>query len=106
MHRGPDTRRRRLDARCARLRLPLLLLPQGADHYFNAERVTAAGAGIRLVPGELTADTTRKALRELLRDGSFRKAAGRIRDELGAMPDPGDVVGVLEELQARAPTRT
>ncbi len=86
--------------------LPLLLLPQGADHYFNAERVTAAGAGIRLVPGELTADTTRKALRELLRDGSFRKAAGRIRDELGAMPDPGDVVGVLEELQARAPTRT
>jgi UDP:flavonoid glycosyltransferase YjiC (YdhE family) len=86
--------------------LPLLLLPQGADHFYNAERITAAGAGIRLAPGELSADTTREALRALLRDDSFRNAAGRIRDELEAMPDPGDAVAVLEELAARASTRT
>ena len=26
--------------------LPLLIVPQGADHFFNAERIAAAGAGI------------------------------------------------------------
>ena len=35
--------------------LPLLLIPQGADQFFNTERVVAAGAGIGLLPGELSA---------------------------------------------------
>ena len=33
--------------------LPLLIVPQGADHFYNADRVVAAGAGIRLMPDRL-----------------------------------------------------
>ena len=35
--------------------LPLLVVPQGADHFYNADRVVAAGAAIQLMPDRLTA---------------------------------------------------
>src|SRR4029077_6205669 len=41
--------------------LPLLVVPQGADHFHNAERVVAAGAGVQLVSDRLTADAVREA---------------------------------------------
>ncbi len=43
--------------------LPLLVVPQGADHFYNGERVVAAGAGIQLLPDQLTADSAREAVR-------------------------------------------
>ena len=30
--------------------LPLLVVPQGADHFYNADRVVAAGAAVQLMP--------------------------------------------------------
>ena len=68
--------------------LPLLIVPQGADHFYNAERVVAAGAGIQLMPDRLTADSVRDAVRMLLHDDAFQDAAHRIRNELDAMPGP------------------
>ena len=68
--------------------LPLLIVPQGADHFYNAERVVAAGAGVQLMPDRLTADSARDAVRTLLHDDTFQDAAHRIKNELDAMPDP------------------
>ena len=68
--------------------LPLLVVPQGADHFYNADRVVAAGAGVQLLPDLLTADSARDAVRMLLHDDTFRSAADRIKNELDAMPDP------------------
>ena len=34
--------------------LPLLVVPQGADQFSNADRVVAAGAGLALQPDELS----------------------------------------------------
>lgn len=34
--------------------LPVLMLPRGADNFYNAGRVVAAGAGRQLVDGEIT----------------------------------------------------
>ena len=81
--------------------LPLLIVPQGADHFYNAERVVAAGAGVQLVPDRLTADSARDAVRMLLHDDTFQGAAQRIKNELEAMPDPELAVETLEQLTGR-----
>src|SRR3954453_1627034 len=78
--------------------LPLLLVPQGADQFYNADRVVAAGAGVQLLPDSLTADSARDAVRMLLRDDTFRQAADRIKNELDAMPGPRQAVETLERL--------
>ena len=59
--------------------LPLLVVPQGADHFYNAERVVAAGAGVQLMPDRLTADSARDAVRMLLDDDTFLAAATESR---------------------------
>ena len=83
--------------------LPLLVVPQGADQFYNAERVVAAGAGVQLMPDRLTADSAREAVRMLLHDDTFRAAAHRIKNEFDAMPDPRQAVETLERLAAREP---
>ena len=55
--------------------LPLVLVPQGADQFFNTERVVAAGAGIGLLPEQFSADSVRQAVRALLDDEAYRTAA-------------------------------
>ncbi len=85
--------------------LPLLIVPQGADHFYNAERVVAAGAAVQLLPQHLTADSAREALRMLLRDARFQRAAHHLKIELHAMPEPRQAVETLEQLVARVPVR-
>ena len=81
--------------------LPLLIVPQGADHFYNADRVVAAGAAVRLMPDRLTADSARDAVRMLLHDDRFQTAADRIKTEFDAMPDPQQAVETLEQLLGR-----
>ena len=81
--------------------LPLLVVPQGADHFHNADRVVAAGAGVQLMPDRLTADSARDAVRVLLHDDTFRDSARRIKKELDAMPEPRRAVETLEQLTGR-----
>jgi UDP:flavonoid glycosyltransferase YjiC (YdhE family) len=81
--------------------LPVLVIPQGADQFYNAERVVAAGAGIALMPDQLTAESAREAVRELLGDDAFRSAAQRIKQEFESMPDAMQAVAALERLVAR-----
>ena len=78
--------------------VPLLLLPQGADQYANAERIVAAGAGLQLVKDDLTVDTVRGALRAVLDDASYRRCAERVRTEIHQMPDAREVVTAIETL--------
>ncbi len=81
--------------------LPLLIVPQGADHFYNADRVVAAGAGVRLMPDRLTAGSARDAVRMLLHDDTFQTAARRLKNEFDAMPDPRHAVETLEKLAGR-----
>ena len=78
--------------------LPLLIVPQGADHFYNAERIVTAGAAVQLMPDRLTADSAREAVRSLLHDDAFRQAADRIKNEFDAMPGPRQAVEALERL--------
>jgi UDP:flavonoid glycosyltransferase YjiC (YdhE family) len=86
--------------------LPLLVVPQGADHFYNADRVVAAGAAIQLLPDRLTAGSARDAVRKLLHDPTFRTAAHHIGNEIAAMPEPRDAVESLEQLTGCEPIRS
>ncbi|QKV77671.1 glycosyltransferase [Amycolatopsis sp. Hca4] len=72
--------------------VPQLVLPQGADQFANAEALLTAGAAVRLLPGELSAD----AVAEQARKACFcRDAARALAEEIAAMPSPGEVAREL-----------
>ncbi len=78
--------------------LPQLLLPQGADQFVNAEILTAAGAARALPNDAQLPGAIGEAVQELLGNAPERQAATRLRDEIAAMPSPGEVVPALVKL--------
>jgi UDP:flavonoid glycosyltransferase YjiC (YdhE family) len=76
--------------------VPLVVLPQGADQFFQAERVAAAGAGIALDPPAQTPAELVEAVRKTLEDVSFRENVTTIAKEIAAMPDADAVAATLE----------
>jgi hypothetical protein len=77
---------------------PQLVLPQGADHFTNADAVVEAGAGARVLPAELTSDAVAATARVLLTDEDARTAARRLAAEIAAMPSPREVARRLPAL--------
>ncbi len=78
--------------------LPLLVLPQGANQFHNADALVAAGAARRLLPGEVTAESVRSEVRLLLDDPGYREKAQRLAAEIEAMPGPEEGVPLFEQL--------
>ncbi|WP_116202386.1 glycosyltransferase [Amycolatopsis circi] len=71
---------------------PQLMLPQGADQFANAEALSAAGAALRILPGELSTDNVAEGVRTLLsRHSGHRDAARAIAEEIARMPSPDEV---------------
>jgi UDP:flavonoid glycosyltransferase YjiC (YdhE family) len=81
--------------------LPQLLLPHGADQFMNAQALLDAGAGRRLLPEQITAESVANAVGALLGDPVYRAAARGIAGEIAAMPAPAQTVSKLEQLAAR-----
>jgi len=80
--------------------LPLLILPQGANQFHNAEACVTAGVGRRLLPGEVTPEAIRRDVTSLLHDAGLRDAARRVQAELATMPGPERGVELLVQLAA------
>lgn len=84
---------------------PQLVLPQGADQFANADALVATGAGLRLLPHELSADAIADRTRTLLpHDGhaAHRDAAHAISEEIASMPSPEAVARQLPEYAGRS----
>jgi UDP:flavonoid glycosyltransferase YjiC (YdhE family) len=81
--------------------LPQLVLPQGADQFVNADALTEAGAGRKLLGEEITADAVAEAAGLLLDDPAVREVAVEVAAEIARLPAPAEVVGRLTAL-ARA----
>lgn len=80
-----------------------VILPQGADQFANAEAVVAAGAGVRLLPGELSADAIATQVQKVLpRHTTYRDAARGLAEEIARMPSPDEVARGLPEYAKRA----
>lgn len=75
--------------------LPQLVLPQGADQFFNATAVRRAGAGRTLTNDEQTDGAIADAVGHLLADGPERAAAQAIAKDIAAMPSPAEVASAL-----------
>src|SRR3954452_22648213 len=75
--------------------LPQLCLPQGTDQPVNAATLVPTGAALALDPGDVTADTVEDSLRRLLADPSYAMNAGVLRDRIGSMPSPDQVLSEL-----------
>ncbi len=73
---------------------PQLILPQGADQFFNAEIASAVGAARALRadhrPGQIA-----EAVSAMLGPSPERATAAHIRGEIEALPSPADVVPTL-----------
>lgn len=78
--------------------LPLLVMPQAADQFYNAARVVAAGAGRCLHRADLTAHAVGRAVEQLLDDPSYRDVARSIAAEIAAMPTAGYAVSAISSL--------
>ena len=79
--------------------VPLVCLPRGADQFGNAEQISRIGAGITLLPNQVSAQTIRDTVRTVLDDDSYAAAAASVKTEIERLPDPSAVV---EELARRA----
>ncbi|MDX3656628.1 glycosyltransferase [Streptomyces sp. ID05-26A] len=76
--------------------VPLVVLPQGADQFFQAERVAAARVGIALDPPSQTPQALVDAVRTVLGDVNIRENVTTISKEITAMPDAHEVAATLE----------
>jgi UDP:flavonoid glycosyltransferase YjiC (YdhE family) len=80
--------------------LPLVVLPQGADQFDNADVCEAAGAAVVVRPDELDARAVRGALERVLGDESFAGAARALEAEIASMPPVDDVAERVEAYMA------
>jgi UDP:flavonoid glycosyltransferase YjiC (YdhE family) len=80
--------------------LPMVLIPMGADQPLNAARCEALGVAVALDALTATPQEVSAAVRRVLAEPSYRSAAGRLRDEIAALPSPENAVQLLERLPA------
>ncbi len=78
--------------------LPLLVLPRGANQFHHADACAAAGVGRSLLPGEVTPEAIRAAVRALMDDPAYRERAQHVAREIEAMPGPEHGARLVERL--------
>ncbi|MFF0744469.1 activator-dependent family glycosyltransferase [Streptomyces sp. NPDC004111] len=88
----------------ARQPVPQLLLPWDFDGPVLARRAGEQGGSLVVPADRATGASVREAVLRLLSEPAFRERAAALRDEIGALPAPNDVVARLEELAARGRT--
>ena len=92
-HGGSGTVRTALD--CG---VPIVAIPIAADQPENARRCVALGVGRSIPPDGRTPGAIRAAVRAVLGDGCYHRAAARLRDEFHALPDLAGAVALLAAL--------
>ncbi|TVT60498.1 DUF1205 domain-containing protein [Amycolatopsis rhizosphaerae] len=90
-HGGQGTALTALGAGC-----PQVVLPQVDDQFDNADAVVKAGAGVRLLPTEVSPDAVVRCCREVLGSPSFRRAALAVAGEIADLPSPAEIATSLE----------
>jgi glycosyltransferase (activator-dependent family) len=85
--------------------VPQLTLPWDFDEPELARRAAEQGATLTIHASQVTGDTVRDHVCRLLDEPTFRRQAARLRDEMFAMPTPGELVAQLEQLTATQPVR-
>jgi glycosyltransferase (activator-dependent family) len=80
--------------------VPQLLIGRAFDAPLKFRCLQAAGAGFAMTPAQVDGPGVRAALLRLLHDPQVRANAGRLREQMLAMPTPNELVRTLETLVA------
>ncbi|MFF8653977.1 nucleotide disphospho-sugar-binding domain-containing protein [Streptomyces huasconensis] len=78
--------------------VPQLLLPQEAKVRESARLVAQYGCAVSLLPDEATEGRVSEALEGLLHEPSYARRAHDLAREIGTMPPPAEVVGLVTSL--------
>lgn len=75
--------------------LPQLIIPRGADQFWNAQAIESGGLGRALPPALLDPAAVADEARGLLADRDMRGRLAEVRAELAALPAPAELVPEL-----------
>lgn len=78
-----------------------IILPQGADHFINADILSGVGAARVIRNDQHAAGALRETAAAMLSGSAERTVAARLQAEIAAMPAPADVVPALLEIAGR-----
>ena len=81
----------------------MVLLPQGADQFDNAQQCRELGVARMLLPAELTPEATASSVLAVLEDASYCDRARALAAEIAAMPSAAELVPVLVDAAAAHP---
>ena len=81
--------------------VPMLFLPVGGDAPFQAGCCAQLGVATSIVPAELTAESLRAQVRQMLAEKGYRERAAAVKQAIAAMPGPERVVSLLEDLSRK-----
>lgn len=79
--------------------IPSVVLPQSADNFTIAERLSAAGAAAVLLPEQWEGHDIQRALDDVLDAAGYRIAAQSLAGEIADMPSPATVAAELRHAQ-------
>jgi UDP:flavonoid glycosyltransferase YjiC (YdhE family) len=85
-----------LSAACAGV--PQVIVPQNPAHDFNAERISAVGAGTAFRAHEIDIEAMAATVASMMTDDTWRKAARSLREENLALPAPAEVLRTIVDL--------
>jgi UDP:flavonoid glycosyltransferase YjiC (YdhE family) len=75
--------------------IPQVAVPRGTDQPDNAALLARSGAGVMVGAEDFSVETVRAAVARVLAEPAYREAAGRVRQEIAAMPDADEVLAGL-----------
>ena len=82
--------------------VPMVVLPQRADHYVVAGQVEAVGAGVVLDRSQATPERLAEAARRALADPHFRTRSAKMGEMLRAAGGPVRAADEIFEFRRRA----
>jgi glycosyltransferase len=85
--------------------VPQLVIPSMADGAISSHLIVGSRAGAALELSDTSAATVASAVSDLLQNASYREAGQELAVEMGAMPEPGTVIGQVTEAVGRVPAQ-
>jgi UDP:flavonoid glycosyltransferase YjiC (YdhE family) len=80
--------------------VPVVVVPQGADQFHHANRVSELGAGVTLSTGDQSTSALTNALAAVLGTPTYRDAAQAIANATALLPPTDDAVDAIGRLVA------
>ncbi|WP_078882781.1 macrolide family glycosyltransferase [Streptomyces albus] len=78
--------------------VPMVAVPQGADHFNNAERLAGLGVARRIGMADVTAETLREAVAAIVADPEVPGRLERLRAEVRAEAGARQAADIIEEM--------